>query len=107
MFTIIRRTINGADIFGVIEEFPCINFSDINKILESLISCGHLIFINSRLRLTDSGNEYMKFINKQLGNKGIYKYILPFPNARIKSWDIDIPYIPHKKTKIGARKREL
>ena len=99
VFSIIQRTIHGADIFGVVEEFPYIQFSDIDTILNSLISEEYLISIDGKLRLTASGEEYLKSINRVLGNRGIYKYILPSSNARIEEYGIDLPYIPRKNKK--------
>jgi len=96
---VIQRTINGSDLFGVIEEFQYTDFSDINKILNSLISNNYLMLKDEKLSLTDSGCIFLKNLNKRLGYKGIYRYILTYPTARIECLDIDKPYIPHRKQK--------
>lgn len=98
-FSIIQRTIKGADIYGVLEEFPQINFSDINKVLESLMAQDYMTFIDEKLRLTSSGTSYLKELNRQLGNRGIYRYILPCHRANTESVDIDRPYLLRKKKK--------
>lgn len=104
VFSIILRTIRGADIFGVLEEFQHIQFSDINAILNSLIYEEYFDSVDGKLRLTESGAEYLKSINRVLGNKGIYKYILPSSHIHIAEYSKDIPYIPRKKIREGERK---
>lgn len=96
-FSIIQRAVHGADLFGVVEEFPFVDFSDINEFLESLIEDGCISLNGGRLKLTDLGLTYLKNLNKQLGNNGIYRYILPSSSAFCQSQNIDTPYIPGKR----------
>lgn len=97
--TIIQRSVKEADIYSVIEEFPHVDFSYINQVLERLMTQGYLVLVDKKLSLTSSGEVYVRGLNRQLGNKGIYRYILPCSDTRIDPLGIDRPYLPLKKKK--------
>ena len=92
---------------GYIEHLRITNLSYIeilNKV-DSLIRQGIVQKGSNSIKLTLKGEQYFNSLSKRLKRRGLYKYFIPYYDARIYQLQIDDIYIPSKTTikKIGRK----
>ena len=94
---------------GYIEHLETANLSyvDILNMVDSLIEKGFVQKNDSTLKITAKGERYFNSQSKKLKRRGLYKYFMPYYNARICQLQIDDIYIPSKTTikKIGRKEK--
>lgn len=55
---------------------------------------GYIEFSDNKLSLTNKGNTHFEKLNKELEKKGLYKYLTPRIDKRIKKMDKEEIFVP-------------
>lgn len=62
-----------------------------------MLTLEHYVYVDhTTTRLTEKGEDLYRQLCRQLGLRGIYRYIMPNVARRIPELDIDEMYIPNK-----------
>lgn len=75
------------------------SYSQIISMLEKLTIKGFVNQDNGKLKLTIKGNKYLYNLNKKLKRKGLYRYISPQLNYKIKKMKTTEIYVPLSNNK--------
>ena len=66
----------------------------LNQNIDALIMDGFIVRKENGLALTEKGNEFYWFLNKKMGRKGLYAFVLPDYSVRKKPIKKNDLYIP-------------
>lgn len=70
------------------------SYLEIINSLEKLTIKGYVTQNENRMILTQKGNDYLYQLNKKMGRKGLYRYMSPQLNYKIKQMKTTEIYVP-------------
>lgn len=70
------------------------SYLEIINSLEKLTIKGYVIQNEDRMELTKKGDEYLYLLNKKMRRKGLYRYMSPQLNYKIKQMKTTEIYVP-------------
>lgn len=73
--------------------------STLNRDIDMLKKEGYVKSVKNGLSLTEKGEELFYFKNKELGRKGLYKYISCMLSLKDEPMPLDAVYVPIKRGK--------
>ena len=74
----------------------------LTRTIDALLAKGYILKERSKLTLTESGYSYLDKLNKELGRKGMYSYLLPDYSVRRVPMSAEATYIPQYMIQRGG-----